>query len=86
MAVVGIDPDSDGLARAREAGLEAPHTGPDWILENADDIELTIPAESGLVLVTPGLMLKGNATALVIRAYASAASVVNIHGYVNEIA
>lgn len=53
---------------------------------NADDIELTIPAESGLVLVTPGLLLRGNATALVIRAYASAASVVNIHGYVNEIA
>lgn len=53
---------------------------------NADDIELTIPAESGLVLVAPGLLLRGNATALVIRAYASAASVINIHGYVNTIA
>lgn len=51
-----------------------------------DDIELTIPAESGLVLVSPGLLLKGNATALVVRAYASAASVVNVTGYVNVIA
>lgn len=50
-----------------------------------DDIELTIPAESGLVLVSPGLLLKGNATALVIRAFAATANVVNIHGYVNEI-
>lgn len=51
-----------------------------------DDIELTIPAESGLTLVSPGLLLKGNATALVIRAFAATANVVNIHGYVNEIA
>lgn len=50
-----------------------------------DEIELTIPAESGLVLVTPGLLIKGAATALVVRAFASAASVVAIHGYVNEI-
>ena len=51
-----------------------------------DDIELTIPAESGLVLVAPGLMLKGNATALVVRAFAATANVITIHGYVNEIA
>lgn len=51
-----------------------------------DDIELTIPAESGLVLVSPGLLLKGNATALVVRAYASSANVITIHGYINEVA
>lgn len=51
-----------------------------------DEIELTIPAESGLVLVAPGLLIKGASTALVVRAFASAASVVAIHGYVHEIA
>lgn len=50
-----------------------------------DLIELTIPAESGLVLVAPGLLLKGNATPLVIRAFAATANVVTIHGYVHTI-
>jgi hypothetical protein len=50
-----------------------------------DLIEITIPAESGLVLITPGLVLKGNATALVVRAFAGTASVINLHGYVNRI-
>lgn len=51
-----------------------------------DDIELTIGAESGLVLVAPGLLIKGNATALVVRAFAATANVITIHGYVNRIA
>lgn len=51
-----------------------------------DLIEITIPAESGLVLVTPGLVLKGNATPLVVKAFCASASVVTIHGYVNRIA
>lgn len=50
-----------------------------------DDIELTIPAESGLTLVTPGLPLKGATTALEIRAYAATANLLMIHGYVNEV-
>lgn len=50
-----------------------------------DEIELTVPAESGLVLVTPGLPLKGNATPLVVRAFSASANVVTIHGYVNVI-
>lgn len=50
-----------------------------------DLIELTIAAESGLVLVVPGLVLQGNATALVVRAFAATANVINIAGYVNEI-
>jgi hypothetical protein len=51
-----------------------------------DTIEITIPAESGLVLVVPGLVLKGNATALIVRAFCATANVVTIHGYVNRIA
>jgi hypothetical protein len=52
-----------------------------------DLIELTIPAESGLTLVAPGLLIKGNAsTALVVKAFCATADVVTIHGYVNRIA
>jgi hypothetical protein len=50
-----------------------------------DLIEVTIPAESGLVLVAPGLLLKGNATALIVKAFCATANVVTIHGYINQI-
>ncbi len=50
-----------------------------------DHIEFTVPAESGLYLIAPGLVIKGNATALVVRAFAATASVLSIHGYVNKI-
>jgi hypothetical protein len=50
-----------------------------------DLIEFTVPAESGLYLITPGLVIKGNATALVVRAFCASANVVNIAGYVNRI-
>ena len=46
------------------------------------NIEITIPAESGLVLVVPGLVLQNGCT---ITAFAAAANVVIIHGYVNRI-
>lgn len=49
------------------------------------NIELTIAAESGLVLVLPGLVLQGNATAKVVRAFAATANVILVHGYVNRI-
>lgn len=50
-----------------------------------DLIEVTIPAESGLVLVAPGLLMRGQGTALVTRAFAASANVLTIHGYVNVI-
>ncbi len=51
-----------------------------------DLIELNVPAESGLYLIAPGLVLKGNASAaLVVRAFAATANVINIVGYVNRI-
>ena len=56
----------------------------EWGEATAPDgnIELTIPAESGLVLVAPGLILQNS---LVVKAFAAAANVVMIHGYVNSI-
>jgi hypothetical protein len=50
-----------------------------------DIIEQTITAESGLVLVVPGLIIKGNATALVVAGFAATTSAINIFGYVNRI-
>jgi len=51
-----------------------------------DIMELTIAAESGLVLVVPGLIIKGNATPLVVAGFAATTSAINIFGYVNRIA
>ena len=50
-----------------------------------DLIEFTVPAESGLYLIAPGLVLKGNATPLIVRAFAASANVVSIAGFVNRI-
>jgi hypothetical protein len=49
------------------------------------NIELSVAAESGLVLVVPGLLIKGNATPLVVKAFAATTNVVMLHGYVNQI-
>lgn len=48
----------------------------------AENIELTITGESGLVLVIPGLVLNNSQ---VVRAFAGTGSVINISGYVNRI-
>lgn len=50
-----------------------------------DHIEFTVPAENGLYLITAGLIIKGNATPLIVRAFAPTAGVLVIHGYVNRI-
>ena len=50
-----------------------------------DQIEITIPAESGLTLIAPGLVMKGNATPLVVKAFATTTNVVAVYGYVNRI-
>ena len=50
-----------------------------------NDIEVTILPEAGLVTVIPGLVLQGNATAKVVRAFAATADVVVLYGFVNRI-
>ncbi len=58
IALVGIDPDSDGLARARAKGYAAPHTGIDWIREHADEIDLVFDATSAHVHVRQAKVLE----------------------------
>ena len=49
------------------------------------NIEVTVLPEAGLVTVIPGLVLQGNATAKVVRAFAGTADVIVMHGFVNRI-
>ena len=60
----------------------------EWGEATAPDgnIEYTVKAENGLYLIVPGLLIKGNATALTVRAFAATTNVIVVHGYVNVIA
>jgi len=51
-----------------------------------DLIEVTVPAEDGLLLLVPGLPLVGTgAAARTVRAFAATTNVVTVTGYVNRI-
>ena len=50
-----------------------------------DVIKQTVTTQDGLVLVCAGLVVQGNATAKVVRAFAATASQISIFGYVNRI-
>lgn len=51
-----------------------------------DEITYTLTNQNGLYLIVGGLILKGAASALVVRAYADVANTVSISGFVNRIA
>ena len=50
-----------------------------------DIIEFTVKTKAGLFLIVPGLVLKGNATPLTIKASAGTTNVISLSGYVNRI-
>jgi hypothetical protein len=56
----------------------------EWGEATAPDgnIEVSIPGESGLIQVAPGLLLQNG---LVVKAFASSANVILIHGFANRI-
>jgi hypothetical protein len=56
----------------------------EWGTTTAADgnLEQTIPAESGLSLVAPGLLLQNG---LLVTAFAGTTNVILLHGYVNRI-
>jgi hypothetical protein len=47
----------------------------------SDQIEITIPSESGLTLIAPGLMLQNSN---IVRAFAGTTNVISVFGYVNR--
>jgi acetaldehyde dehydrogenase len=58
IALVGIDPDSAGLARARALGIDSPHTGIKWIEEHSDSVDLVFDATSAYVHVRNAQILE----------------------------
>ena len=58
-ALIGIDPASDGLARARGLGVEASSDGIDWVAAHAGEVDLVLDATSAYVHVRHAEVLAG---------------------------
>src|SRR5260370_9109321 len=57
VALVGIEPASAGLARARTLGIEAAHNGIEWVREHAAEVDLVFDATSAYVHVRNAAVL-----------------------------
>jgi acetaldehyde dehydrogenase len=56
-ALIGIDPASDGLARARRLGVEATPDGIRWVADHRDRVDLVLDATSAYVHVRHAAVL-----------------------------
>jgi hypothetical protein len=52
---------------------------------NADLMRATIPTQSGLYLIVPGIPLQGNSTPPMVRAYTGTVNTISLSGWVNRI-
>ena len=58
VALIGIDAESEGLARARARGYEAPHNGIEWVEQNPDAVKMVFDATSAYVHVRHAKVLE----------------------------